>query len=366
MASDLLQILIYFAIIVACTPLIGGYMARVFAGERTLLSPVLVPLERAIYGACGIDPGKEQHWTRYALALLATNAVGWVLLYAILRLQHLLPWNPQGMPPMAPDLAFNTAVSFVTNTNWQAYGGETTLSYFSQMVGLTVQNFVSAATGIAVAHRGHPGLCRPFGTRDRQLLRRPRARRAVRAAAALDHRRARAGLAGHAAEPRPLRRRHHDRGQAAGAGAGAGRLADRDQAARHQRRRVLQRQLRPSLREPDAALEPARDGLHPADPGGVLLHLRQDGARPPPGLGDLRRDGGPLRRRARRRLRRRAGGQPAAGRSADRRLARLHGGQGGPLRRRQLGALGDPRPRPPRTARSTPCTTASRRSAASS
>ena len=151
MASDLLQILIYFAIIVACTPLLGGYMARVFAGERTLLSPVLIPLERAIYGACGIDPGKEQHWTRYALALLATNAVGWVILYAILRLQHLLPWNPQDMPPMAPDLAFNTAVSFVTNTNWQAYGGETTLSYFSQMVGLTVQNFISAATGIAVA-----------------------------------------------------------------------------------------------------------------------------------------------------------------------------------------------------------------------
>jgi potassium-transporting ATPase potassium-binding subunit len=151
MASDLLQILIYFAIIVACTPLLGGYMARVFAGERTLLSPVLIPVERAIYGACGIDPGKDQHWTRYALTMLATNAIGWVILYAILRLQQLLPWNPQGMSPMAPDLAFNTAVSFVTNTNWQAYGGETTLTYFSQMAGLTVQNFVSAATGMAVA-----------------------------------------------------------------------------------------------------------------------------------------------------------------------------------------------------------------------
>jgi K+-transporting ATPase ATPase A chain len=151
MASDLLQILIYFAIIVACTPLLGGYMARVFAGERTLLSPVLIPLERAIYSACGVDPAKQQHWTHYTLAMLATNAVGWVILYAILRLQHLLPWNPEGMSPMAPDLAFNTAVSFVTNTNWQAYGGETTLSYFSQMAGLTVQNFVSAATGTAVA-----------------------------------------------------------------------------------------------------------------------------------------------------------------------------------------------------------------------
>ena len=299
MASDLLQILIYFAIIVACTPLLGGYMARVFAGERTLLSPVLIPLERAIYGACGIDAGKEQHWTRYALALLATNAVGWVILYAILRLQHLLPWNPQDMPPMAPDLAFNTAVSFVTNTNWQAYGGETTLSYFSQMVGLTVQNFISAATGIAVAIaviRGFAGRSvRTIGNFYADLV---RGVLYVLLPLSID-RRARAGLAGHAAEPRPLCRRHHARGQSTGAGAGAGRRADRDQAARHQRRRVLQRQLRPSLREPDAALEPARDGLHPADPGGVLLHLRQDGARPPPGLGDLRRHGGPLRRRAR-------------------------------------------------------------------
>ena len=150
MASDLLQVLIYFAIILAATPLIGGYMARVFAGERTLLSPVMAPVERAVYGLCGIDPEREQHWTRYALAALALNAVGWLLLYAILRLQHLLPWNPERPPPMPPHLAFNAAVSFVTNTDWQAYGGETTLSYFSQMAGLTVENFVSAATGIAV------------------------------------------------------------------------------------------------------------------------------------------------------------------------------------------------------------------------
>ncbi len=150
MPSDLLQVLIYFAIILAGTPLIGGYMARVFKGERTLLSPVLAPVERAIYGLCGIDPEREQHWSRYALAVLALNAVGWLLLYAILRLQDLLPWNPERLPPMPPYLAFNAAVSFVTNTDWQAYGGETTLSYFSQMAGLTVENFVSAATGIAV------------------------------------------------------------------------------------------------------------------------------------------------------------------------------------------------------------------------
>ena len=204
MAADLLQILIYLALVVAATPLLGGYMARVFAGERTLLSPVLLPLERAIYRTCGIDPGKDQHWTRYALALLAVNAVGWLLLYAILRLQHLLPWNPQGLPPMAPDLAFNTAVSFVTNTNWQAYGGETTLGYFSQMAGLTVQNFVSAATGIAVAIAVIRGFAGRSLRTHRQFLRRPRARRALPAAAALDRRRAGPGLAGRAAEPRRL------------------------------------------------------------------------------------------------------------------------------------------------------------------
>ncbi len=122
---DILQLLIYGAIIFAATPLLGGYMARVFAAERTLLAPLLRPIEASIYRLCGIDREREQHWTGYAIAVLAFNAVGWLLLYALLRLQHLLPWNPQHLPPMAPDLAFNTAVSFVTNTNWQAYGGET-------------------------------------------------------------------------------------------------------------------------------------------------------------------------------------------------------------------------------------------------
>ncbi|MBP2238786.1 K+-transporting ATPase ATPase A chain [Sinorhizobium kostiense] len=151
MATDILQFLLYAAILVALAWPLGRYMARVFQGERTLLSPVLVPVERGIYAVAGKSAMQDQHWTRYALSLLVFNLAGWLLLNAILRLQHLLPWNPEGLAPMPPDLAFNTAVSFVTNTNWQAYGGETTLSYFSQMVGLTVQNFVSAATGIAVA-----------------------------------------------------------------------------------------------------------------------------------------------------------------------------------------------------------------------
>ncbi|MBN9020901.1 MAG: potassium-transporting ATPase subunit KdpA [Rhizobiales bacterium] len=130
---------------------LGLFMARVFSDERTWLTPVLAPVERAIYSLAGAGRMPAgQTWASYALAVLAFNLVGWLFLYAVLRLQHVLPWNPEGMAPMAPDLAFNTTVSFVTNTNWQAYGGEATLSYFSQMVGLTVQNFVSAATGIAV------------------------------------------------------------------------------------------------------------------------------------------------------------------------------------------------------------------------
>ncbi len=151
MAGDILQFLIYGALLLVLAYPLGIYMARAFSGERTWLTPVLAPVERLLCGVSGVGRTPAgQHWTAYAKAALMFNLVGWVLLYAVLRLQGYLPWNPQGLGPMSPDLAFNTAVSFVTNTNWQAYGGETTLSYFSQMVGLTVQNFVSAATGIAV------------------------------------------------------------------------------------------------------------------------------------------------------------------------------------------------------------------------
>ncbi|WOI11688.1 potassium-transporting ATPase subunit KdpA [Thalassospira lucentensis] len=151
MTTDLGQFALYCAILLACAPLLGGYMYRVYSGQAVLLSPVFKPVEKVIYRICGIDAQASQHWSRYAVTLLAFNAAGWVLLFAILRLQHLLPWNSADLAPMSSDLAFNTAVSFVTNTNWQAYGGETSLSYFSQMVGLTMQNFVSASTGMAVA-----------------------------------------------------------------------------------------------------------------------------------------------------------------------------------------------------------------------
>jgi potassium-transporting ATPase potassium-binding subunit len=145
------QIALMIVLVVATARPLGLYMAAVFEGRRTWLDPVFRPVERGFYAAAGIDPQREQGWLAYALALLAFNAVGFLLLYGILRLQHLLPWNPQGFDPMSAHLAFNTAASFVSNTNWQSYGGESTLSYFSQMAGLTVQNFVSAATGFAVA-----------------------------------------------------------------------------------------------------------------------------------------------------------------------------------------------------------------------
>jgi K+-transporting ATPase ATPase A chain len=126
-------------------------MAKVLAGERTVLSAILGPVERGFYALAGVDAKTGMGWKDYAFALLLLNALHFLLLYAILRLQYYLPFNPQGMTGMSPRLAFNTAISFVTNTNWQAYGGETTLSYGSQMFGLTVHNFLSAATGIAAA-----------------------------------------------------------------------------------------------------------------------------------------------------------------------------------------------------------------------
>ncbi len=159
-ANGCLQIAFYFAAIVLLTRPLGGFLFRVFTGERTLLSPLLAPIERRIYRLAGVDPQQDQHWLSYSAALLVFNALGFVLLYGILRLQHILPLNPQDLPAIAPHLAFNTAVSFVTNSNWQSYGGETTLSYFSQMIGLTTQNFVSAATGLAVALALTRGLAR--------------------------------------------------------------------------------------------------------------------------------------------------------------------------------------------------------------
>jgi K+-transporting ATPase ATPase A chain len=147
----LVQFLIYFGIVLLLTKPMGIYLHRVFTGERTFMSPVVVPLERGIYRLTRVDQSREMRWTTYAVAMLLFNFAGVIALFLIQRLQGSLPLNPQDFSSVEPRLAFNTAVSFVTNTNWQSYGGETTMSHLTQMMGLAVQNFVSAATGIAIA-----------------------------------------------------------------------------------------------------------------------------------------------------------------------------------------------------------------------
>jgi potassium-transporting ATPase potassium-binding subunit len=157
---SLFQFFVFLGALLAITKPLGAYMAKVFGGERTFLSRLLAPIERAAYRVCGIDPATEQTWTAYAASTLVFGFINFALFYALLRLQGFLPWNPAhlgtaqapaGSVPLTPDLAFNTAVSFMTNTSWQAYPGETTLSYFTQMLGVAVQSFTSAAAGLAVA-----------------------------------------------------------------------------------------------------------------------------------------------------------------------------------------------------------------------
>jgi len=145
------QILVYCTIVVALVVPLGAYMTRVFNGERTFLSPILRPVESALYWIGGVDERREQHWTTYTVSMLLFHVGGFLILYGLMRLQAMLPLNPAGQSAVAQDLSFNTAVSFITNTNWQNYGGESTLSYLVQMLGLTHQNFLSAATGIVLA-----------------------------------------------------------------------------------------------------------------------------------------------------------------------------------------------------------------------
>ncbi len=161
-----LQIALFCIVVIAVARPLGGYMTRVFAGERTFLTPVLRPVERVIYRLCGINEAAEHNWLGYSIAVLAFSLAGFVTLYALQRLQGCLPLNPQGFGAVPPDLAMNTSVSFITNTNWQAYGGETTMSYLVQMLGLTVHNFLSAATGIAMAL----ALIRGFARREARTI----------------------------------------------------------------------------------------------------------------------------------------------------------------------------------------------------
>ena len=149
-ANGYLQLGFYVIVLLALAKPLGAYMARIYEGRPAFLNRIGGPFERLLYRVCGVDPQREMHWTEYALAAILFNIAGVVVVYALQRLQGVLPLNPQGLGAVSPHLAFNTAVSFATNTNWQSYGGETTLSYLPQMLGLTVQNFVSAASGMAV------------------------------------------------------------------------------------------------------------------------------------------------------------------------------------------------------------------------
>jgi potassium-transporting ATPase potassium-binding subunit len=165
-ANGFIQIALYCVVVTLLVKPFGFYMTRVFNGERTFLSPVLRPLERVIYSVSRVNEREEQSWLGYGLAMLTFSLMGFLALYALQRLQAVLPFNPQHLDPVGPDLAFNTSVSFVTNTNWQSYTPETTMSYLTQMAGLTMHNFVSAATGIALAI----ALIRGFARRTAQTI----------------------------------------------------------------------------------------------------------------------------------------------------------------------------------------------------
>jgi K+-transporting ATPase ATPase A chain len=158
------QIVLLLALVVACAVPLSAFVARVFAGERTFLSPLLGPVERGFYRLAGVDPAREQDWYGYAVAMVVFTIAGFLSLYALQRLQNLLPLNPRGFDAVPPDLAFNTSISFITNTNWQNYGGETTMSHLTQMLGLTVHNFLSAATGLAMAFALVRGFVRSSAT----------------------------------------------------------------------------------------------------------------------------------------------------------------------------------------------------------
>ncbi len=243
------QIAIVLALVILFALPLSRLIAQIFKGDRTFLTPILGPVERGFYRLAGVDPAREQDWLAYTLAMIAFSIAGFLSLYALQRLQSLLPLNPRGFDAVAPDLAFNTSISFITNTNWQNYGGESTMSHLTQMLGLTVHNFVSAATGLAMAFALARGFVRSSATTVGNFwvdltritlyvllpiafvlcLRVDRARRAADA----DWRR----------RCDDARRREADDLHR------SGREPGNHQGARHQRRRLLQRQFGAPVRE---------------------------------------------------------------------------------------------------------------------
>ncbi len=250
---DWLQLGLFIGGLIAITPLLGSFLVRVFSGERHFLTPLLGAIERSIYRLSALDPAHEMSWREYAVALLLFNFFGGAILLALELTQAWLPLNPRHLPNVPFALAFNTAVSFTTNTNWQAYSGESTLSYFTQMAGLAVHNFVSAATGVAVAVALARGLVRrqakSIGNFWADLTRCTLYVLLPLSVADCG----RPDAAGRRAILSWVCKRLHARRRVPSDPARSGRFADRHQATRHERRRLLRPEQHASFRKPDAA-----------------------------------------------------------------------------------------------------------------
>ncbi len=340
-----LQLLFLLALLAVSTPLFGAYMAKVYGGGKAPGDRFFNPIERVIYKLSGVNPDREQRWTSYALSLLGFSLASLLILYAQLRLQGHLPLNPNKFMGVTPALSFNTAISFLTNTNWQNYSGESTMSMLSQMGGLAFHNFVSAAAGAAVAIALIRGLVRRRSTHHRQLLGRPGAHLPAGAAAVRVPRHAGPHQPGRHPELPRQQDRHHGDGPAADHHGRADRLAGGHQGGRRERRRPLQRQLDPPLREPQRHHQHHRDLGPPGDPVRLHLHVRQAGRRQEAGLGGLRRHDVPLPAHHLDHHADRGPGQPEA--HGRRRHPdghghpgrRQHGGQGHPLRPHRVRAV---------------------------
>ena len=288
--NALLQVGIFLLLVALVTVPLGAYMTKVFSGERTLLDPVLRPIERLIYKTCGVHPENEMTWFEYAADMLVFSLVGMIVLYALERLQGVLPLNPQGLAAVPPGLAFNTAASFTTNTNWQAYSGETTMSYLTQMAGLAYHNFVSAAAGIAIAI----AIIRGFVRRTAKTLGNfwvdvTRATLWILLPLCIVF----ALVLVWQGIPQNFNSYTHVKTlegaeQVIG---GPGCFAGDHQRAGHQWRRVLQCQRGASFRKPDTAHQSAGDAGDFRYRRGAYQHLRPDGRRHSPRLGAVRSDG---------------------------------------------------------------------------
>ena len=323
-----LDIALVLALVVGAAYPLGSFIADLFEGRRTFLSPVLGPVERGLYRLAGVDPAMEQGWIAYTLCMLGFAGGCFVLLYALMRLQNLLPLNPRGFDAVPPDLAFNTAVSFITNANWQAYGGETTMSHLTQMLGLTAEQLPQFGGRYGSRDRGHQGHRARRNKDHRQFLGRSDARDALSLPAALHRRRADLRRARRPADAAGVRRGHDAGRRETGHFARSGGEPGGDQADRHERRRLLQRQLRPSLRKSQPLVEHVAGMVDARRARRVGFRIWAHGRRPSPGPRAALYDGHILPARPLRPLplgiRRQSYPDVARRRSR----ARQHGGQG--------------------------------------